>query len=279
MNSSTIKNKEAFAFGQNWQKFIDNHLNEERIEEAKQSLLKFCGEDAIEGKTFLDIGCGSGLFSLAALQLGATSVVSMDVDEHSVKCCQELKQMLGDPDNWVIHSGSVLDTDFMLSLGKFDFVYSWGVLHHTGSMWQAIDNSIAMVNETGSLYIAIYNKVDGFQFMPDGRIGNSALWRLEKKIYVKLHPVLQSVIDFTCMFTMIFVYLLMLRNPIKAIRSHKQLRGMSWAIDIKDWLGGYPYEYAAADEIFNYVKAKGFRLENLKTNNGLLNNEFYFNRI
>jgi 2-polyprenyl-3-methyl-5-hydroxy-6-metoxy-1,4-benzoquinol methylase len=280
MNTSTIENKrEAFAFGKNWQNFVENHLNEERIEEATESLLKFCGKDCIKDKTFLDIGCGSGLFSLAALRLGAKKVLSMDIDEDSVSCSKNLKQMIGDPDNWEVLKGSVLDEAFMDDLGKFDFVYSWGVLHHTGAMWKAIDNAIAKVDNNGSLYLAIYNKADGFQFMPDGRIGNSMLWFLEKKIYIKLPAILQSVIDFACMFAMIFVYLLTLRNPIKMITSHKHLRGMSWAVDIKDWLGGYPYEYASADEIFVYVKAQGFNLANLKTNNGLLNNEFLFTRV
>jgi 2-polyprenyl-6-hydroxyphenyl methylase/3-demethylubiquinone-9 3-methyltransferase len=54
---------------------------------------------------------------------------------------------------------------------------------------------------------------------------------------------------------------------------------MSWRIDIKDWLGGYPYEYASVDEVFNFVKRLGFSLENLKCNIGLMNNEYLFKKL
>src|SRR6185295_2573935 len=58
---------------------------------------------------------------------------------------------------WHISCGSVLDPDFMQSLGTFDVVYSWGVLHHTGSMWTAVDRAARAVAIGGSLFIALYN--------------------------------------------------------------------------------------------------------------------------
>lgn len=270
--------EKAFAFGQNWQGFVDKHLNEERIAEAVKSLEEFCGKDALKGKTFLDIGCGSGLFSLAARKLGAKAIVSMDIDQNSVACCQQLKESMNNPDDWKVVHGSVLDNEFMTSLGEFDFVYSWGVLHHTGEMWKAIDNAAARVAKNGGFYIAIYNDADGFQFMPDGRIGNSKIWLWEKKFYMSMPGFIQSLIDLAAQSAMILVYLITLRNPVRAIREHKQLRGMSWSVDIKDWLGGYPYEYAKADVLFKHLKPQGFNLENLKVHNGLLNNELYFSR-
>ncbi|MDD9897557.1 MAG: class I SAM-dependent methyltransferase [Candidatus Melainabacteria bacterium] len=270
--------EKAFGFGSNWQSFIDKHLNEERVAEAVKSLEVFCGKDALAGKTFLDIGCGSGLFSLAARKLGASKIVSMDIDPNSVACCRQLHESLGSPDDWQVVEGSVLDQDFMNSLGEFDFVYSWGVLHHTGSMWQAIDNAAARVAKGGGFYIAIYNEADGFQFMPDGRIGNSKLWLWEKKFYMSMPGFIQGLIDLAAQSAMILVYLLTLRNPIQQIKNHKQLRGMSWSVDIKDWLGGYPYEYAKSDALFNLLKFQGLNIEKLKCHNGLLNNELYFSR-
>lgn len=284
----TVKEKmtapeDAFEFGENWQEFIDKHLNEERIAEAIKSLVDFCGEDAIKDKVFLDIGCGSGLFSLAAYKLGAKKIISLDVDPNSVACCKKLKATMDDPELWDVHYGSILDEDFIQELrdqyGEIDFVYSWGVLHHTGSMWEAIQNAASFVKQGGSFYIAIYNNADGFQFMPDGRFGNSKLWLLEKRFYVNSPKFIQRTIDFCAMGAMFIIYLLLLRNPLSEIKKHKSLRGMSWSVDIRDWLGGYPYEYARADEIFNFVKPLGFRLENLKANNGLLNNDFLFTRM
>ena len=96
--------------------------------------------DDLTGKTFLDIGSGSGLFSLAARRLGA-KVHSFDFDSNSYGCTMELRKRYFDGDgNWKVEQGSALDRNYIESLGKFDIVYSWGVLHHTGAMWTALEN-------------------------------------------------------------------------------------------------------------------------------------------
>lgn len=268
-----------FAFGKNWQNFIENYLNSERVNEAKKSLINFCkGKNLIKGKTFIDIGCGSGLFSLAAYQLGASKILSIDVDEESVKCCQYLRERYGKSKNWEILNKSILNNRYLDKLKKFDFVYSWGVLHHTGKMWTSLRNTLNLVKKNGYLYIAIYNKADSWNIYEDGRFGTSFFWKKEKQFYNNLPVFLQNLIDYSVMLTLIVVYILTLNNPLKKIKGHKKLRGMSWAIDIKDWLGGYPYEYASASEIVNFVKKFGFRLKNIKINNGLLNNEFLFKK-
>jgi 2-polyprenyl-3-methyl-5-hydroxy-6-metoxy-1,4-benzoquinol methylase len=270
--------EKAFAFGKNWKAFSDKYLNPERIAEAEKSLREFLNFDTLAGKTFVDVGCGSGLFSLAAHRLGAAKVVSFDVDADSTECCRRLRESAGSPDNWQVLNGSVLDADFVAGLGKFDIVYSWGVLHHTGRMWQAIESASKLAGDNGSMYIAIYNRADGFAIYPDGRMGPSSLWVAEKKIYSSLPPIIQNAIDYVLMAVMVLMYLLSFSNPVRKIRAHKALRGMSWRIDIKDWLGGYPYEYASVEEVFRFVCGLGFSLENLKSNNGLLNNEYLFKR-
>ncbi len=271
-----IMNKQAFDFGKNWEFFIKNCFNKEKLDEAERSLIEFIGADRIKGKTFLDAGCGSGLFSLAAYRLGASKVVSFDIDPYSVRCCEYLRREEGNVGNWEIFQGSVLDADFLSKLGDYDLVYSWGVLHHTGDMWQAVKNVSALVKKGGLLYIAIYNKADGLSIYPDGRFGPSKFWIKEKKIYTSLPSIAQSFIDYSVMCALIIMYILTFNNPIKKIKSHKQLRGMSWRVDIKDWLGGYPYEYASVAEVFLFLKKLGFILENLKCNNGLMNNEYLF---
>ncbi len=268
----------SFAFGRNWRDFIDHHLDQERIGEAKKSLVDFMGAHRIEGKRFLDVGCGSGLFSLAAHQLGAAEVFSLDVDRDSVKCCEHLKGRVGNPANWTVRQASILDDDFVSGAGRYDVVYSWGVLHHTGAMWTAIENASRLVADRGAFYIAIYNKADGIAIYPDGRFGPSSFWVREKKLYVSLPAFLQAVIDLFVMAFSIFFYLVTFRNPVRKIRAQKSRRGMSWRVDIKDWLGGYPYEYASVHEIFRFVRKLGFQLENVKSNNGLANNEYLFTR-
>jgi 2-polyprenyl-3-methyl-5-hydroxy-6-metoxy-1,4-benzoquinol methylase len=268
----------VFEFGENWQQFIDKYLDDASFTEAISSLEKFCGKDSLKDKSFLDIGCGSGLFSLAALKLGASSITSIDVDPNSVACTEKLKEKFGNPANWEVKQNSILDDETVAKLGKFDFVYSWGVLHHTGAMWKAIDNSMSLVKPNGYYYIAIYNKSDGFNIYPDYRFGNSYMWYLEKKFYCSLAPAFQKLIDYSVMGLLMFAYAITLQNPIKKIEDHISFRGMNWETDIKDWLGGYPYEYATVQEIFQYVQPKGFELINLISNNGLLNNEFLFKK-
>lgn len=268
-----------FGFGENWTKYVDNYLKEELIEEAAASIRNFCGEENIKDKVFLDIGCGSGLFSLIAYKLGAKKVISIDIDDNSTACCKRLKDISGNPENWIIEQGSILDDDFLAKLKAEDpdFIYSWGVLHHTGNMWAAIDNTMSIAKPGAHVCIAIYNKTEGI-FHPCYRPGNSAFWHWEKKVYCSLPKFVQSIINYSVMGVLVLLYLLTLQNPMKKIKEHKSFRGMSWSIDIIDWLGGYPYECASVAEIFNHVKKQGFSLENLISNNGLLNNEYLFKR-
>ncbi len=272
-------NEKHYAFGKNWRSFIDAYLTDERIDEACASLSAFTKLDRLDGKTFLDIGCGSGLFSLAAHRLGAASVVSFDVDADSVGCCRELRQREDEPASWRVLEGSALDSEFMESLGEHDIVYSWGVLHHTGSMWEAIANSAARVKAGGLLYIAIYNRAESVGIYADGRVGSSAFWKKEKRFYNALPALGRRLIDAGAATGMVLAYLAMARNPLAEIRNHKTLRGMSWMVDIRDWLGGHPYEYASVDEIFTFVHDRfGYTLANLTSTDTLRNNEFLFTR-
>jgi len=135
---------ERFAFGDNWARFL-SILNDERIRMAEESLKRMLEVETLAGKSFLDIGSGSGLFSLAARRLGAR-VHSFDYDPQSVACTAELKRRyFPDDAQWVVEEGSALDMDYLNRLGQFDVVYSWGVLHHTGAMWQALKNVAPLV--------------------------------------------------------------------------------------------------------------------------------------
>lgn len=260
---------ERFEFGANWTQFL-SVLDEERIAQARISLERMLGSQDISGKTFIDIGSGSGLFSLAARLLGA-KVHSFDFDPKSVACAKELRRRyFPDDESWVIEEGSVLDTNYMNSLGHFDIVYSWGVLHHTGQMWKALDNAASLVAKEGRIFIAIYN---------DQGVA-SKFWTKVKKIYCSgLMGNFLIKLLFYPYFALgrLVADVVKQRNPFTSYTEYKKSRGMSVVHDWVDWLGGYPFEVAKPEEIFDFYFQKGFVLQRMKTCGGGLGcNEFVF---
>lgn len=258
-----------FPFGRNWAAFLAV-LNDARIQEAEASLLRALGPERLKDATFLDVGCGSGLFSLAAMRLGARRVHSFDFDPDSVGCAQELRRrFFPGTDSWTVERGSVLDAAYLAGLGRWSIVYSWGVLHHTGRMWEAIGNAARLVEPGGALFIAIYND-EGTR---------SRMWTTVKRVYNR-HALGKVAVSAVFMPYWagrgVLVDVARRRNPAQRYRDYYRTRGMSMVHDWADWLGGYPFEVAKPEEIFDFLTARGFTLRKLSTCNGLGCNEFVF---
>ncbi len=259
-----------FEFGKNWRSFLDS-LSDDRIAVAEESLrevLGLSGPSDLRGKTFLDVGSGSGLFSLAARRMGA-KVCSFDYDPVSVACTMELRsRYFPDEPGWTVEEGSVLDRRFLEGLGTFDVVYAYGSLHHTGDMWSALANTAALAKGGGLLHVAIYN---------DRGLVSKA-WRRVKECYCSgaLGRAAVSGVFIPYFFAKACAASVLRRR--NRFAEYKRMRGMSIVHDWRDWLGGLPYEVASADEIAGFFLERGFRVERLKTVKNLANNEFTFAR-
>lgn len=233
-----------FKFGENWASF-SRQLDETRVAEAARSLTSLFGEAALEGKSFLDIGCGSGLFSIAAARCGARPVTGIDVDPVSVRVSRENAQRwLPGRQSVTFRHASALDDAVMDSIGKFDVVYSWGVLHHSGDMRHALVNAVRTVKPGGLLMLAIYN-----------RHWSSGAWKAIKWLYNHTGTFAQKMIIWL-LTPVIFLakWLVTFKNP------STMRRGMDFMHNIIDWVGGYPYEYASAEEMTAILDRHGFEI-------------------
>lgn len=260
-HAAEVESGQRFEFGENWARFL-SELSDEKIAAAEASLKRMLGVESLQGKTFLDAGSGSGLFSLAAARLGAT-VHSFDFDPSSVKCTERIKQLkFPDCERWRIESGSVLDQGYVSALGAFDVVYSWGVLHHTGDMAGAFANIAGCVKPGGLLFVAIYND--------QGWV--SRYWTWVKRLYNR------SSIAKPVLIACHAPYLLGLRWLVRAISGRLSIeRGMTIWYDMIDWLGGYPFEVAKPEQVFAYFRDRGFTLTEMTTCGGRMGcNEFVF---
>jgi 2-polyprenyl-3-methyl-5-hydroxy-6-metoxy-1,4-benzoquinol methylase len=259
-----------FEFGRNWHEFIQKNFGPDRVETSRRHMLDFMGRTSLDGLTMLDIGCGSGLHSIAALQAGAASVHGFDYDENSVRASRYVQQRMGNPSNWTVEQGSVLDETYMTGLPQYDFVYSWGVLHHTGDVWRAIRNAAGRVRPGGLFYIALYSADVQKDPSPE-------FWLDVKQRYVAAGTMRRRWMDLW------YIWRFMMdRKPwnlprfIARARHYKATRGMNIFTDIRDWLGGWPMEFVWDADAIRFCEELGFRLERIAT--GEANTEFLFVR-
>jgi len=250
-----------FNFGKNWTNYSKT-VEYKDLEVMKKSLTDLVGLENIKDKTFLDIGCGSGLFSIAAKELGAKKVVGIDVLSDSIKSSEENKKRF-DVQDINFKKISILDNK-VKTLEKFDTVYAWGSLHHTGNMRQAIENAAYCVKNNGLLVLAIYNKH-----------WTSPIWKKIKYFYNISPKLIKPVMIFVFYYIILTTkFLATKKNPFQ------KRRGMNFYYDVIDWIGGYPYEYTSRDEVVDFVNKFGFKL--IKFNKASVPtgcNEFVFKKI
>jgi SAM-dependent methyltransferase len=235
-----------FGFGDNWLVFARD-LSTHQIVEAEKSLRGLLRRDSLRGATFLDVGSGSGLLSLAARRLGAR-VHSFDYDTNSVLCTQRLRDLHfpGDRD-WTVERGSILDPDYRRTLGTVDIVYSWGVLHHTGAMSDALDAASRLVAPGGVFAFALYH-----------RTRMCRLWQIEKRWYAGASPEAQRRARAIYRALLRLNFALKRRDFGSYVANYQSIRGMDFVRDLHDWMGGYPYESISSPEVDALMRRLGF---------------------
>ena len=233
-----------FAFGANWSRYVRYAASDESLRAAETSLLHVLPADAYRGRDFVDAGCGTGLFSLAALRLGCARVDGFDADPRSVEAVgllrRKLSHLVPDGAAWTVRCADLLDPGALSG----DIVYCWGVVHHTGRMWDAIASAASIVAPGGRLILGVYNHAP-----------NSAFWWRVKKLYVE-RPLFRSWL--IVLHAVFIAVAAAARGRRVALRRD---RGMHALVDLVDWLGGFPYEYACFDDVARFVERLGLTLE------------------
>ena len=258
----------GFSFGENWRKFLDR-VDEQRLDDAERSLVASFQGNSLEGRSFIDAGCGSGVFSFAAQRMGVRSLLSVDIDPNSIECARILRERAGSPDNWSIRPGSLLDSEFVDGLGSFDIVYSWGVLHHTGQMWLAIERAMKLVNPNGLLCLALYR--------PPRRLD---LHMRLKRTYNQSPRFARQLLAASYFGAQVALGSAHRRvSPWSYVSDYgRRSRGMSLWRDVEDWLGGLPCEFTEAPAVEEFALGHGFRVEHVTLRGPGGNNEYLLRR-
>ncbi len=251
----------TFSFGRNWNDYVEE-ISDTNVTLAIRDIEYWLGQ--VRGKSVIDVGSGSGINSLSFCRLGAKSVRSFDYDPYSVKAAKKLRAR-HPAAHWTIEQGSVLDDEYIASLGTYDVVYSWGVLHHTGDIWHAIGNCSRLVARGGTMWIALYAK--GPRYAKDLALKQrfNAASPLGKRVMIarKVLRKMASQVKHG-------------KNPLAW--NHTVNRGMNVYYDIVDWLGGLPYETAKEDEVVRFARKAGLVLERIEVKREGDLNQYVFRR-
>ena len=142
------------VYGNLWKDLNDDYINNESknvllniFEKNNQSI------DLIKNKSVLDMGCGSGRFTIALAQLGAQMVTGIDLGKTGISVGRKISEKLN-LKNIKFLEGNVTSLPF--ENDSFDFVFSKGVLHHTGNLNKGLDEYHRVLKKGGNGFLYLY---------------------------------------------------------------------------------------------------------------------------
>jgi len=142
------------VYGALWDKFDAEAYTQETLAILDQRFQGSGWEPAgLKGQTVLDMGCGSGRYSMALMRLGAAQVVGVDRGERSIAKAREIARQAG-LENIEFHVGDVLQLGFPDA--SFDFVFCNGVLHHTQDMEAGLGELHRVLKPGGQAFLYLY---------------------------------------------------------------------------------------------------------------------------
>jgi ubiquinone/menaquinone biosynthesis C-methylase UbiE len=211
------------VYGKLWDKYeTDEYIKEAyRIIESRFKNNEF-DLSVLKGKTILDMGCGSGRYTIALTKTGAEKVYGIDLGKESIRKAALIAEKSGIR-NIEFDVGSVLDLPYEDNL--FDFIYSNGVLHHTENLEQGINELYRTLKPGGESFLYLY---------ADGGI----FWYSRKKMPRVMKKIPQS-------YTMAILDLLGMPN-------NRFIFCDNWYVPIE--------RHISKDYLENYLKEVGFTL-------------------
>lgn len=116
-------------------------------------LENFIPYNSLKDKKVLELGCGAGLVSSHLAKSGA-NLNSIDLTENAIRLTKKRFEILDLKSNIEQMDGENLS----FADNTFDFVISWGVIHHSGNMKKILEEIFRVLKPNGQAHIMIYNK-------------------------------------------------------------------------------------------------------------------------
>ena len=110
-------------------------------------------KDWFKNKRVLDLGCGSGRFSLGFVNLGS-KLTCLDQSKSGLEA---VKKTLANYKNVVYLNENILKPK-KIKKGFYDFIWCFGVVHHTGDTLKSLKNIKSFLKKDGKVFLMIYGE-------------------------------------------------------------------------------------------------------------------------